>query len=73
MSQPAPEEKWRGVFLLVPLLPSTWCLSLLSDPWTQDIPPSEIFVFALRLISLSVAVPCWASVLGVKYLDYLKG
>ena len=61
------------MFHLVLLLPLLWSLGLLSDPWTQDISPSEIFVFALRPISLSVAVPCWTSVFGVKYLDYLKG
>lgn len=73
MSQSVPEEKRGDVFLLVPLLPLMWSLSLLSDPWAQDISLSEIFVFAPRPVSLSVAVPCWTSVFGVKYLDYLKG
>ena len=68
MSQSVPEEKRGDVLLLVPLLPLMWSLCLLSDPWTQDISLSEIFVFAPRPVSLSVAVPCWTSVLGLNIL-----
>lgn len=77
MSQPIPATQPRAVrlrrregiaFHLVLSFPSLWCLGLLSDPWTQD-----TSLCVCPAVSLSMVVPCWTSVFGVKCLNYLKG